>query len=242
LEIKRLSAKKVRISDIVNGKFFPGSKEEMKAGYTITPLGEKVSRVNLIATVTEKFENEDESYATITIDDGTEAIRVKTFKEGVELLQGIEPGNLVLVIGKVKDYQGEIYINGEIVRKIQDVNYENLRKMELLDNFVQQNKTLAEIKSLINEMSEEELKPYVKKRYGIDDETLQVIIESKKREIDYKPKFLEIIGSLDEGDGVEISKLFEITNLPENIVEKTIDELLNEGFVFEPKVGKLKKV
>lgn len=242
MEIKRLSAKKVRISDIVNGKFFPGSKEEMKAGYTITPLGEKVSRVNLIATVTEKFENEDESYATITIDDGTEAIRVKTFKEGVELLQGIEPGNLVLVIGKVKDYQGEIYINGEIVRKIQDVNYENLRKMELLDNFVQQNKTLAEIKSLINEMSEEELKPYVKKRYGIDDETLQVIIESKKREIDYKPKFLEIIGSLDEGDGVEISKLFEITNLPENIVEKTIDELLNEGFVFEPKVGKLKKV
>lgn len=242
MEIKRLPAKKVRISDIVNGRFFPGSKEEMKAGYAITPLGEKVSRVNLIAPVTEKFENEDESYATITIDDGTEAIRIKAFKEGVGLLKGIEPGNLVLVIGKLKDYQNEIYINGEIVRKIQDINYENLRRLELLNSLIQQNKTLTEIKSLMNDMSEEELKTYVKEKYGIDGEALQVIIESKKREIDYKPKFLEIIGSLDEGEGVEISKLFEIANLPENVVEKTIDDLLSEGFIFEPRAGKLKKV
>jgi len=32
MEIRRLPAVKLRISDITNGKYFPGSKEEMKAG------------------------------------------------------------------------------------------------------------------------------------------------------------------------------------------------------------------
>lgn len=239
--VRRLSAKKVRIFDIISGKFFPGNKEEMKPSYLITNFGEKVSRVNLLATVTEKFESEDENYATITIDDGSEAIRVKVFRENVKLLNGIEPGNLVLVIGKLKEYQGEIYVNGEVIRKIQDVNYENLRKLEILDKLVQQNKIVEEIKSL-EDVPEEELREYVKEKYGMDDETLQVIIESKKREIDYKPKILEIIANLDEGEGVEISKLFEITSLPENVVERTIDELLSEGAIYEPIVGRLKKV
>lgn len=241
MQPKRLPAKKVRIFDIVNGKYFPGSKEEMRPSYLITSLGEKVSRVNLVASVTEKFLSEDGNYSAITIDDGSEAIRVKAFREAVDLLRGIEQGDLVLVIGKIKEFNGEIYINGEVVRKDIDKNLESLRKLEILDKTIQQKKIAEEIKNLSTQISEEELKSYAEK-YSMDSESLQMILESKKLEIDYKPKILEVIETLDTGEGVEIGKLFEVLDLPEHVIENTLDDLLNQGFIFEPTVGRIKKV
>ncbi|MBU5537540.1 MAG: OB-fold nucleic acid binding domain-containing protein [Candidatus Aenigmatarchaeota archaeon] len=236
----RLPAKKVRIADLLNGKFFYGSKEEMKPSYVITPFGEKVSRVNLIGTVIDKFLSEDGNYSVVTIDDGTEAIRVKSF-EGLPF-ERVELGDLVRVIGKLKEYNGELYISHEIVEKINDVNFELLSKVEILNNLIKQKKIVDDIKSLFNRMDETELKNYARDTYSIDEETLSVIIESKKKEIDYKPVVLEVIQKLDEGKGVEIKKLFEVLNLPENIVEKTLDELINEGSVYEPTIGFLRKV
>lgn len=239
-----MTAKKVRIFDIVNGRYFPGSKEEMKPSYIITPFGQRVSRVNLVATVTDKFLSDDENYSAITIDDGTEAIRVKTFKEDVDLLRNIEPGEFVLVIGKTKEYNGEIYINGEVVRKVQDPNYENLRNIEILSQLVESKKITDEIKSLTEKMSEDELRLHAKNEFGIDEECLQVILENLKvvKEIDYKPKMLELINSLDEGKGVEIGKILELSDLPENVIENTIDELRTSGYIFEPSPGVLRRV
>lgn len=51
-----------------------------------------------------------------------------------------------------------------------------------------------------------------------------------------------MIASLDTGEGIEIGKLFEVLDLPENVIEKTMDELLNQGFIFEPQPGKIKKI
>lgn len=237
----RLPAKKVRISDLLNGKFFYGSKEEMKPAYVITPYGEKVSRVNLCGTVVEKFVSEDGNYSTVTIDDGTEAMRIKSF--GISnSFENIETGDLVRVIGKVKEFNAELYVNLEAINKINDINFELLHKLEILSNLVKQKRTVDDIKNLSQQMSEEELKNYAKETYEIDEEILSVIIESKKKEIDYKPVVLEIIEKLDEGKGVEISRLFQVLNLPEHVVERTIDELINSGYVYEPVAGFLKKV
>lgn len=240
---KRMTAKKMRIADIVNGKFFPGSKEDMKPSYIITSFGQKISRVNLVATVTEKFLSEDENYCSVTIDDGTEAIRVKTFKESVGLLKNMEPGNLVLAIGKLKEYNNEVYVNGEIIRKVEP-NYESLRKLEILNELVEQKKIVKEIKSLIEHMPEEELKEYAKNKFGMDEESLQVVRENLRivKEIDYRPKMLELIDSLDEGNGVEIGKILELSDLPENVVENAINDLLTSGVLFEPRPAILKKV
>lgn len=240
--MQRLPAKKVRLADLLHGKFFYGSKEELKPSYVITPLGEKISRVNIIASVVEKFLSEDGSYSSITIDDGTEAMRVKVFGEDTRILDGIELGNLVTVIGKVKEYNGETYLQAETVKKVEDPNFEVLRKLEVLNCLIEQKKIAEEIKSVGDGMPESELVNYVKEKYALDKESLEVILESKKVEVDYKPKVLEVIQSLDEGEGVEISKLFEFLNLPEHVIESTIDELLTEGSLFEPKIGFLKKV
>jgi len=244
MQIKRLTAKKVRISDIANSKYFPGSREDMKPSYIITPFGQKISRVNLVATVTEKFVSEDENYSSITIDDGTEAIRVKVFKEDVTLLKDIEPGDFVLTVGKIKEYNGEVYINGEIVRKIKNKNYESLRKIEILNELVKSKKMSDEIKDLLEKMPDVELRTHVKKKFGIDGERLDVILDNLRvvKEVDYKPKMLELIESLDEGEGVEIGKILELSDLPENIIERTIDELRASGYIYEPRPGVLKKV
>ncbi|MEM7825171.1 MAG: OB-fold nucleic acid binding domain-containing protein [Candidatus Aenigmatarchaeota archaeon] len=240
--MQRLTAKKVRLVDLLRGKFFYGSKEDMKPSYIITPFGDKISRVNLIASVTEKFLSEDGNYSSITVDDGTESIRVKSFGEDIKILDGIEPGDLVTIIGKIREYNGEIYLQAEVVKKVEDVNFEVLRKLEILDILIEQKKTVKEIMSVAEQMPESELENYVKEKYGLDRENLEMILESKTTEIDYKPKVLEVIQSLDEGDGVEVVRLFEILNLPEHVIESTIDELLKEGALFEPKVGFLKKV
>jgi len=241
---KRVPARKARILDIVTGKYFPGSKEELKPSYIITSMGQKISRVNLVATVVDKFLNEDETYISLTADDGTDAIRIKAFKENVSLLRNFELGELIDAIGKVKEYNGEIYINAEIAKSVEDPNYDNLRKMEILKELIEQKKMIDEIKSLVDQLSYEELGEYAKNKFDLDEGCLQVIIENLKvvKEIDYKPKILEVIETLDKGDGVEISKLLQISDLPQDLIEKTIDEMLAAGMLFEPIVGKLKKV
>ncbi len=238
--VERSPAKKVRILDLLNGKYFYGSKEEMKPSYVITPFGEKVSRVNLICTVIDKFVSEDGNYSSATIDDSTETIRVKSF-EGLPF-ENVQLGGLVRVIGKLKEYNGELYISHEIMEKVNDVNFEILSRVEILNNLIKQKKIVDDIKVLSNQMDEIELQSYAKDTYSIDEETLSVIIESKKKEIDYKPTVLEVIKNLDEGKGVEIRKLFEVLNLPENIIERTLNELINEGSLYEPQIGFLKKV
>ncbi len=237
---ERSPAKKVRISDLINGKYFYGSKEEMKPSYVITSFGEKISRVNLIGTAIEKFVSEDGNYSAVTIDDGTEVIRIKSFEELP--FEKIQLGDMVRVIGKIKEYNGELYVAFELVEKIKDVNFEVLSKAEILTNLIKKKKIVDDIKTLSNQVDEMELKSYAKDTYSIDEEALSVIIETRKKEIDYKPSVLEVIEKLDEGKGVEIKKLFEVLNLPENIIERTLDGLINEGSLYEPTIGFLKKV
>lgn len=241
MAVERMPAKKVRIWDMVNGKYFAGSKEELKPSYLITPFGQRVSRVNLFATVIDKFLSEDRNYITVTVDDGTEAIRVKSFKESVVLLEGIELGDMVLVIGKIKEYNNEVYINCEVAKKINDPNYETFVKLEILKKLIDDKKIVKELKNLANQVSEDELKSYAKERFNIDEQTLQIIMESRA-EVDYKPKILQVIDELDDGNGVEIGKILELSNLPENVIERAIDELLSSGDLFEPHPGTLRRV
>ncbi len=235
-------AKKTRISDINSGKFFPGSKEDMKPSYLITQLGEKFSKVDVVATVVEKFESGEKNFSSITVDDGNDSIRVRAFEEAMEILRPANVGSLVKVVGKVKNFNGENYIIPEILKQIDDPNFENMRSLEILKNLADRKKIADEILNFKNEMSEEELKTYAKEKYDIDEEIFNIIIERKSQTADYIPKILELIEDLDDGSGTSIGKIFESTSLDEKIVSDTISNLISSGLVYEPTVGKLKKV
>lgn len=240
--MKRSPAKKVRIKDILEGKFFYGDKENLKESFLISPLGQKISRVNLVGSVIEKFLNEDENYASLILDDGSGAIRVKAFKEKVDELKKFEVGDLIQVIGKVREFNNEIYISFEIGRKVEP-NFEIMRKLEVLKELVKQKFIFEDIKRLSN-LPEEELINYGKEKYGMEEDCIKFIIENlnKEKKVDYKPAILELIKKLDEGEGVEVAKIFELCNLPEKDIEDAIEELLNAGEIFEPKPGILKRV
>ena len=214
----------------------------MKPSYVITEFGEKISRVNLLGVVTEKFSDEEQNYASVTIDDGFASLRVKAFAEQTKFLENIALGDLILVIGRVKNYNEENYVVAEIVRKVDDPNFTILHMAEVLDKLWEIKRMRDDLQRVRDEVSDEELKEYAKEKYAIDEEALRVVLESKKLERDYKPKILDVIEKLDDGNGVEVAKLLQILNLPENVVEAAITDLLSAGEIFEPVVGRLKKV
>lgn len=243
-EISRMPAKKVRIADITNGKYFFSNAEQKKAAYVVTPFGQRLSRINIIATIIDKFMNEEESYCALTLDDSTDVVKVKAFKEEAKNLAKFELGDLVMAIGKLREYTGEVYVAVEAIRKLNDINFEQMRKLELLNNLIVAKRMTDELRVLYENSSLDELKEIAAKKFGLEEEQLNVVIENLnvKKEIDYKPAMMEVISKLDTGKGVEIHKLFEQSNLPENTIESTINDLLAEGTLFEPLPGILKKV
>jgi len=82
----------------VNGKYV--KDEGMNPSYVISPLGMKLSRVRILSFITDKFVSPDKKFGSITLDDGTETIRAKVFR-AVSMIEGLDKGDMVDVIGKV---------------------------------------------------------------------------------------------------------------------------------------------
>ena len=109
-----------------------------------------VSRVNVIANIVYKS-GDDQNYNSALIDDGTGKILLRTF-ENTNLFSKADVGDVVLVIGKIREYNNERYILPEIVRKLEKFEWMNLRKIELKDNVIEQ------AKEPVNEAVEESAK------------------------------------------------------------------------------------
>ena len=127
---QRQTAYKVWISNLFTGQFVkqPGEWEPNYVQFKNI----KISRVNIIATVVDTFLSDDQNYSAISIDDGTACIQVRAFREHVPILKDVKKGDLVLVTGKIREYQNTIYILPEIVKPVQNPNLELLYKLELL--------------------------------------------------------------------------------------------------------------
>jgi RPA family protein len=239
--MKREAAIKVRIKDIVDGKFIPGEKESMKPSYLITPFGRKISRVNVLATITDKFLNEDESYISFTLDDGTASIKAKAFKDVVSLVKNLEVGDIGIFIGKIREWNEEVYLNIEVARKIEDPNYETYRKLELIKEILPYKRMILELKSMREKMSEEEFLKEAKKRLGLSEDVISFLIESEKiEEKDYKAEVLRVLKELDRGEGVDVVYLFEVMKLPAQTLDSILTELMSEGKIEEVEAGKIK--
>ncbi len=146
-EFKRHTAFKVKIGDIINGnQIVDGEKLRF-----IESNGKNIARVNLIANVVDKYIQDDEKkFASVTLDDATGQIKLKTFGEEIEKLKSFEQGDTVLAIGLIREWNKEVYVTPEIIKKRQP-EYLLLRKLETeLDKPKQMDKKeLTEIKDKI---------------------------------------------------------------------------------------------
>lgn len=126
--IKRHTAYKVWIKDLLANKYV---KQEGWDPNYVEIGGKQISRVNVLATAVGKFLSEDGNYGALTLDDGTETIRVKAFGPDVSHVKSVEIGNFIRLIGKPKEYNDELYLAPELVRIEDDPNWLLVRKLEM---------------------------------------------------------------------------------------------------------------
>jgi len=126
--IERMVAHKVKIAELSSGSWV--KNEGMEPSYVVIKRGEKVGRARILATVVSKFVSEDKKFASLTLDDGSGTIRVKAFNE-IKPIEKTDEGAVVDAIGKMREYNGEVYMVPETLRKIDDPSMETLRMLEL---------------------------------------------------------------------------------------------------------------
>jgi RPA family protein len=128
---ERITAVRASVSDIINGSY-----SDDNGPHIVSPFGVELRRVVVVGFVVDKFYREaDDSgkkrFESITLDDGTDTIRVKVWgEEDAIMLEGVKENILALVIGKVRKYEDEVYLVPEIVRELTDSNYMSLHLME----------------------------------------------------------------------------------------------------------------
>jgi len=180
---KREIGYKLRIGELLRGnQIFDSSRTQSGTLENIQPrllhveLGDKkISRVNVIANVIDKFESQGETrFATITLDDGSGQIRAKVFGGDIVKFNNIIQGDTVVVIGFLRTFNKELYILPEIVRK-HDPRYLLVRKLEI-DKANRQfiNQLNPEMKKEIKAYREEimDLIKEAEKNHGIDKEDI----------------------------------------------------------------------
>ncbi len=246
MERKRLTAIKTRIKPVVTGTYI--TQPGFESNYVLTDTGIRHSRVRIMATIVDKFLSESGKLASITLDDGTATIRAKIFNTSA-FFDKVSIGDVVDLVGRLKEYQGEIFVLPEIVRKTDNPNWELLRELEIRGFQKEWNDKRGSVIENSKQTSDmDELKKIMKERYAILPEEVEAIMQSvtaiaeEAPQVRQKDIILRLITELDSGEGCDYSELISKSGLPEDAIDSVVEELLEEGNCFEPKPGKIKKL
>ncbi|MCJ7478603.1 MAG: OB-fold nucleic acid binding domain-containing protein [Candidatus Nanohaloarchaeota archaeon QJJ-7] len=262
---ERLTARKTRIEDIIDGEY--NEQEGFDPNYVLTPQGLVVSRARVLGTVVDTFINDDESYGAVTVDDGSGTIRGKFFQD-LGMMEDVEEGDIVELIGKVKEYEGERYVNPELILD-RSPTYELVRALELEqleEEWVEYVELAEELKedgkpdeSIVQELqgkglSEEDAEGVLQfVEDGIGERSREIEAESDEvsteeteddedENDDLRESVMAAIETLDEGEGVEYSAIREEAGIDEDTLEDVINDLLSDGTCYEPRPGRIKKL
>ena len=222
---KRQTAYKVWISDLVNNSFVK-QQGEWEPNF-VEVKDKKVSRVNLIASITSSTETE--GYLALTIDDGSgSSTMLKTWKEDTKLLEEFKPGDIVNIVGRIREYNNQKYITPELIKKLDNPNWELLRKLELLKEYGKPSKKEPEIvpEEKVPETPQEV--PKVKEEVVTED-----IVEEAPPSETNRQKIFSIIEKATEG--IDLNELMEQSKLTEQEINPIIEDLLKEGEIFKLK-------
>ncbi len=211
---KRQIACKARIADLINGNYI--KEEGWTPNYIITKQGKHISRINLIGTVISKG-NDGQDYQSLIIDDGSGNISLRAFEKS-ESINNTEIGDVIIVIGRPREYGSEKYIVPEIIKKINNNKWINVRKIELE----------------IEDLKTAEL-PVKERKVIIEDVEPK---EQTKDIINNSQRVYETVKKLDSGQGVDIEDIIKKTGIKE--ADEIIKKFLMEGEMFEIRPGKIK--
>ena len=228
MAIKRSTAYRIRLKNIVNS---PYEKREGFNPSVIKFNNLEISRVNVIASIVGKYLTDDQNYCAITLDDGSETIRVKNFGAEVGVIKELNVGDIVRIIGKVKEYNEEKYIAGEI-SKVLNPNWLIVNEIELSNQ--KQTETDTSTTDSINKVIE------TKTNSSENEEIISISSESSDSESSIKQKILQYLKNNDNGTGVIMDQIMNSLDISSEEVKNSLYELLKVGEIYEPKKGILK--
>lgn len=194
------------IRTLINGKYI--IKEGWEPNY-IQYGSLKISRANIMGVIVHKSDSKLLNYDYIVIDDGSDKITIRSFEDKDKFLD-FSVGNVVNIIGRPREFGREIYITPEIVRKIDDNRWLEVRKLEL------------------GSMPEKE-------DAGKNQDTAEIEIEEIETP---QERLIKIISKIDSGSGVDIDEVIKKAGKPE--AESIIKDMLTQGDIFEIRPGRIK--
>ena len=192
---KRQTAYKIRIKDILNSRYI--KTEGFNPNY-LEIHNQEVSRINVIGVVVQK--SELNNYKTLTIEDGTGKIYARVFENNL-LLDKIDVSDVVLIIGRPREFSNEKYILIEVIRKT-DPSWAKVRKLELEKNIVEDNKSSDSDNNIEEDIVPSSTNKIVKLIKELDKGEGVSIEEISSKDIEDIDKRIDIL--LREGDIFEI--------------------------------------
>ena len=124
--VTRAIARKLNIETIIQAPYIAGGSIENPNHITLGT--EKVTRVNTIGIIEDKYENPEANFSSFIIKYNNSQIKVKFFEK--TNLDDFQKGDLIKVIGKIRESNEEKFILGEIIKN-QKSGYEKIREQEL---------------------------------------------------------------------------------------------------------------
>lgn len=229
---ERQTAYVVTAESLQNGKY-EKSPGEFEPNYVILQDGRNVSRINLIAAVVAI--TEDPTFKSFVIDDGTAKMSARIFDK--ELFQDIEIGDLILLIGRPREFGSEIYIVPEIMKKMQNAQWVEHRKL-LLSKIMPIKTTTTSPSSQEENVEETEVIEINDTQIDNTNTSTETHAQPENEEVveTSEEDIIETIRKLDKGEGIFIE---DITQLSKNS-EKQVKNLLEQGEIFEIKPGRVK--
>ena len=127
-QFKRNIAYKYRIGTLISGKPMLDENERLKC---VEINSKEIVRTNIIANIIDKYiQDGEKKFASITLDDATGQIKVKTFGDDIKKFSSLNQGDTVLIIGLLRFWNNEVYLTPEIIKK-KDPAFLLVRKLEL---------------------------------------------------------------------------------------------------------------
>ncbi|MEM5820197.1 MAG: hypothetical protein QW678_00900 [Candidatus Aenigmatarchaeota archaeon] len=227
----------LRIIEIKNSSYFEGNKEEKLPSFIVTKLGEKVIRAGIVGTLVDKYVNSEMTYARLNVCDDTDDIIIKCFGKLVNESFKVDIGDIIFTFGKIKETTYR-YLRAEFIKKV-DFSFESFFKLKIIKRIKQNSLKVNEILKLSEILSYNELIQEAKRRFELDEIQINEILKLKMIE-KVDEKIYEIIEKFQ--DGISISEIFSFINLDREKVIKAIDNLMNQGKIYEIAPGKYKAI
>lgn len=180
--------------------------------------GKIVNRVNIVANVIDKFEGEN--LTIITVDDSTGVIEIRDFEKDLK----VDIGDVIVAIGLLKNYNEKIYIAKEIVKKVNPL-WLIARKLEL-------EKFFGLRPSFENETKNEnkyENKKENENGSKLDEDFEHVVLEK-----------IKAMAMENDAQEVDVEELYLQLDFPVQKIKETLEKLIDDAKIYEPRPGIIK--